>query len=155
VELLVGVVILLGVAGTIIPFFPGPALVALAVVGYAVLEKSQTAWVTCALCVAILVVGFAAKWVIPAKHVSGDVDRLPLFVGAVLAVVGFVVLPVVGLPIGFVLGVFATELLRSRSPRLAWPATKRAMSAAGLSMLIDLTAVVVAGGVWLVSVVLY
>jgi uncharacterized protein len=155
VELLIGAVILVGIAGTVVPFLPGPLLVAAAVLVYALVEQTQAAWLTCAICLAILVVGFVLKWVIPARHVSGEVDRLPLFVGGILAVVGFFVIPIVGLVIGFVAGVFGTELVRSRSPAQAWPATRRAITAAGISMLIDLAAVVVTGCVWLVAVVLY
>ncbi|GAA0316713.1 DUF456 family protein [Kineococcus aurantiacus] len=35
---------------------------------------------------------------------------MPLLLGAVLGVVGFFAVPVVGLPLGFVLGVFLGEL---------------------------------------------
>lgn len=69
--------------------------------------------------------------------------------------IGFFVIPVVGLFIGFVAGVFAVELFKSRSFAAAWPATKQALAAAGLSMLIELASVVVTGGVWLAAVVLY
>jgi uncharacterized protein len=43
--------------------------------------------------------------------------------GSLLAVVGFVVVPVVGLPLGFVLGVYLAELARLRDPGAAWPST--------------------------------
>ena len=42
--------------------------------------------------------------------------------GGVLGVVGFFVIPVIGLPLGFVLGVYLSELSRVGVDR-AWPAT--------------------------------
>jgi len=154
-ELLAGIVILLGIVGTVVPLLPGPVLVGIGVVGYAIAVGTTPAWVAAGIGVTVLVAGAVAKWWIPARTVSGDVDALPLIVGGILAVVGFFVIPVVGLVVGFVLGVLATELVRTRSWQLAWPATKTALKAAGLQMLIELASVVVAGSVWLAAMVLY
>jgi hypothetical protein len=55
---------------------------------------------------------------------------------------------VVGLPLGFVLGVYAAERLRLRTHAAAWPSTVEAMKGTGLSVLIGLTAAVVATGIW-------
>ena len=48
-------------------------------------------------------------------------------------------IPVVGLLVGFVLGVYLAELRRVGS-EAAWPATRHALKAVGLSMLIELVA---------------
>jgi ABC-type phosphate transport system permease subunit len=69
--------------------------------------------------------------------------------GALLGLVGMVVVPVVGLPLGFVLGVYLAELTRLRTHRAAWPSTVEAMRGVGLSVLIGLCAAVAATGVWL------
>lgn len=150
--LLAGVVIVLGIVGTVVPLLPGSFLVAVGVVGYAVIVSDPIAWVGAGIALLVLGIGLVAKWVIPARTVAGDVDSLPLVVGAVLAVVGFFVIPVVGIFVGFILGVLGTELLRTRSWTEAWPATKQALKAAGLSMLIELTSVVLAGCVWLATI---
>jgi uncharacterized protein len=67
----------------------------------------------------------------------------------VLGLVGFFVIPVVGLFVGFVLGVWLAEWARLRDPRRAWPSTKQALKAAGLSMLIELAAGLAIAAVWL------
>jgi uncharacterized protein len=61
------------------------------------------------------------------------------------------VVPVVGLFLGFVLGVYAAEHRRV-GPRLAWPSTRAALRAAGLSILIELLAGLLAAGVWVTGV---
>ena len=76
-----------------------------------------------------------------------------LALGGVLGVVGFFVIPVVGLLVGFVLGVYLAELNRV-GRTAAWPATVHALKAVGLSVLIELTATLLAAAVWVTGVVL-
>ncbi len=57
----------------------------------------------------------------------------------------------VGLFIGFVVGVYAAE--RRRVGPDAWPSTKHALKAVGLSILIELVAAVAATVVWIGGVV--
>ena len=68
-----------------------------------------------------------------------------------MAIVGFFVVPIVGVFIGFVLGVYASELQRVGA-RTAWPSTKAALRAVGFSMLIELTFTLLAAAVWIVGV---
>jgi uncharacterized protein YqgC (DUF456 family) len=68
------------------------------------------------------------------------VPNLTLFIGGVLGLVGFFVVPVVGLVLGFILGVYLAEQIRLKDSRAAWQSTKAALKATGLSMLIELAA---------------
>lgn len=147
-EWLAGLLILVGIVGTVVPLLPGLLLVGIAVVGYAAYSGERAAWIAAGICVAILAAGWVAKWLVPARKVSGDVHNLSLAVGGVAALVGFFVIPVVGLVVGFVGGVFLSELARTRALETAWPATRQAIKAAGLAMLIELTSAVLAGALW-------
>jgi uncharacterized protein YqgC (DUF456 family) len=84
---------------------------------------------------------------------AAGVPGRTLALGAVLGVVGFFVIPVVGLFLGFVAGVYLSELVRVGS-RGAWPATVHALKAAGLSILIELTACLLATAAWVAGVLL-
>ena len=75
-----------------------------------------------------------------------------ILAGGLLGIVGFFVIPVVGLPLGFVVGVFLVELSRSRTTAVAWTSTVAAMKATGLSILIELASVLLAGSVWFAGV---
>jgi uncharacterized protein YqgC (DUF456 family) len=68
--------------------------------------------------------------------------------GAVLGVVGFFVIPVVGLFLGFVLGVYLAELSRLGSHETAWPSTREALRAVGWSIAIELATGLFAAAVW-------
>ena len=90
-----------------------------------------------------------------ADEVSVVQTRFPtatLVVGGALGIVGFFVIPVVGLPLGFVGGVYLAELNRT-SHEEAWPATVHALKAVGLGILIELVFSVVAAVVWVIGVV--
>ena len=65
-----------------------------------------------------------------------------------MGIVGFFVVPVVGLPLGFVLGVFVAELVRLRERGPAWASTVEAMKGTGLAVLISFTAAVIATSLW-------
>jgi hypothetical protein len=67
-------------------------------------------------------------------------------------VIWFFVVPVVGLVVGFVAGVYASELQRVGTQR-AWGTTKHALRAAGLSVLIELAAGLLAAVTWLAGAV--
>ncbi len=65
-------------------------------------------------------------------------------VGGAGAIVGFFLIPVVGLLVGFVGGIFAAEQLRLRAGPAARQSTWVAMKATGFSMLIELAALLLA-----------
>ena len=75
-----------------------------------------------------------------------------LVAGALAGLVGFFVIPVVGLLVGFPVGVYVAERARVGAD-LAWPSTKAALRALGVSILLELVAGVLAAGVWVVGVV--
>ena len=86
------------------------------------------------------------KYVVPGRRLKdNDIPSSTLLLGGLLGIVGFFVIPVIGLLIGFVLGVYLAELRRVGSDA-AWPATKHALKAVGLSILIELVALAVRRG---------
>lgn len=153
--LLLAVAVLLGIVGTAVPLMPGPVLVGGAAIAYALWAQQTPITIAAAIAVVVLLFGFALKYAVPARKVGGQVDALPLVIGGILGLIGFFVVPVVGLILGFILGVFLTEVAQKRSFAEAVPATRSALYAAGLSMLIDLAATIVAGGIILAAAVIY
>jgi hypothetical protein len=74
-------------------------------------------------------------------------------VGGLCAVVGFFVIPVVGALVGFPIGIYLAERIRVGAAG-AWPSTKAALRAVGVSILIELAAAVAATVVWVTGVAL-
>jgi uncharacterized protein len=152
VEVLVGLVILVGLVGIVVPILPGTILILGAVLVWTVNEGSGTAWTVFAVVTTLLVLGAAVKYVVPARGLSASgVPNRTILLGGVLGIVGFFIVPVIGLLLGFVLGVYLAETRRV-GRNLAWPSTVAALKAAGLAVLIELVAALLATGVWLSAV---
>ena len=147
VEVLVALAIAVGLAGILVPILPGSILILGGVLVWAVDVGGTTAWAVFAVVAAILVVGGVVKYLVPNRRLkSVGVPSSTQWAGAAVGIVGFFVIPVVGLFLGFVVGVYAAE--RHRVGRDAWPSTKAALRAGGLSILIEMVAGLAATLVW-------
>lgn len=151
VELLVALVIVVGLVGIVVPVLPGSILIMGAVLVWAVYEGTGTAWTVFAVAITILVIGAVVKYVVPGRGLKASgVPNRTVMLGGLLGLVGFFVVPVVGLPVGFLLGVYLSEVQRVGRQR-AWPATIAAMKAVGLSILVELIAGLLAAAAWTVG----
>jgi uncharacterized protein YqgC (DUF456 family) len=152
-EVLVALAIAVGLAGILVPVLPGSILVLAAVLVWAVQVGGGVAWTVFAVVTVLLVVGSIVKYAVPGRHLkAAGIPASTQWAGAALGIVGFFVVPVVGIFLGFVLGIYLAEHRRVGSAR-AWPSTVQALRAVGLSILIELAAGVLAAGVWVVGVV--
>lgn len=151
VELLVALVILVGLVGIVVPVLPGSTLIIGAVLVWAVYAGTGTAWAFFAGAVTLVVAGQVLKYVFPGRGLrTAGVPTRTLVLGGVLGIVGFFVVPVVGLVLGFVLGVYLGELQRV-GRQAAWPSTVAAVKAVGLSILVELAAGLLAAATWFVG----
>jgi uncharacterized protein YqgC (DUF456 family) len=153
-DLLVAIVIAIGLVGIVIPVLPGVALIFAAIVVWAVVEGGPGAWTTCAVAVAILAATQALKYAVPGRRLR--VEGIPtrtLVLAAVLGIVGFFVIPVVGLVVGFVAGVYVAEAARLKDAQRAWSSTVAALRAVGLSIAIELVGGLLAAATWAAGVI--
>lgn len=153
IEVVVALAIAVGLAGILVPILPGSILILAAVLVWAFHVTGSTAWVVFAVVAILLVLGTVVKYVVPGRRLKdAGIPGSTQWAGAGLGILGFFVVPVVGIFLGFVLGVYLAEHHRVGATA-AWPSTKAALHAVGLSILIELTAAVLATGVWVVGVV--
>jgi uncharacterized protein YqgC (DUF456 family) len=156
VTLISGIVIALGVVGVVIPVLPGLLLSWLGVLLWALLgDASGTVrWTVLAVATVVALAGAAVKYVLPGRRMkSVGVPNSALLAGGALGLIGFFVVPVVGLILGFVLGVYLVERARL-GPGRAWPSTKEALRAAGMAMLIEFTTALGIAVVWIFGLLL-
>ncbi len=148
-EALVAVVCVVGIVGTVVPVLPGDWLIGAALVVWAIVERSTVSWIVAAVALLVLVAGHVLTILIPGRRMrEAGIPTLVLVLGGVVGIVGFFVVPVVGLPLGFVLGVYAAEWLRLRAHSPAWASTVEAMKGTGLAVLISFAAAVIATSLW-------
>lgn len=152
-DVLVAFAIALGIVGIVVPILPGTLLVAAALLVWAVQTGGTTAWLFTLAGLSLLVVGAVVKYALPARQLKRTgVPQGSLAVGALLGIVGFFVVPVIGIVLGFVLGIYLAEARRVGAAP-ARGTTWAAMRAVGLSLLIEFTAAVLAAFTWAIAVV--
>ena len=152
---LVGIAILVGLVGVVVPALPGLLLVWGAVLVWALVERTAAAWVLLAAATALVAVSQVVKYLVPSRRMrAAGVPTVSLAAGGLVGAVGFFVIPVVGAFLGFVLGVYLAERLRLGNHALAWSSTRHALKAAGLSILIELAAGLLIASAWLATVLL-
>lgn len=153
---LVGVAIVVGLLGIVLPLLPGTLLIFGAILVWAFFERTTVGWVTLGVVTVLLAVATLVKYMWPAKRMKeAEVGTRSLVAGGALGIVGFFVIPVIGLIIGFVLGVYLAELSVRKDQRLAWTSTKHAMKGVALSILVELAGALLAAAVWLSAVLVF
>ncbi|GGK23792.1 hypothetical protein GCM10010124_15350 [Pilimelia terevasa] len=150
-----GLAVLAGLVGVVVPVLPGLLLSWAGVGAWAVFAaEGWQRWAVFGAVTVLALGATAAKYLWPGKQLKDSgVPNRSLFVGAALGVVGFFVVPVVGLPLGFVLGIWLAEWTRLGDRARAWPSTAEALKAAGLSMLIEFAAAMAITFVWMLGVI--
>lgn len=150
ITLLSGLVILTGVIGVLVPVLPGLVLTWVGALLWALLgDGSGGARLLVAILATIVFgLGIVVKFLWPGKKLRSTVPTSAILLGGVLGLIGFFVVPVVGLVLGFVLGVWLVELNRLGMER-AWPSTRSAIGAIGLSLLVELAAALLIAVIWL------
>jgi uncharacterized protein YqgC (DUF456 family) len=155
-ELLIALVMLVGIAGVVVPVLPGLVLVWGAGIAWVWLDGAGPGRIVVGvLLTLLLVVATVVKYALPARSASGAGAPLTtLLLGATGAVLGLFLIPVVGVVVGGVGAVFLAELVRLRGAQAAWRSTWAVLRAVGIGMLIELAAAVLMLGTWTVGVLL-
>ncbi|MCK8615548.1 DUF456 domain-containing protein [Gordonia sp. C13] len=147
-ELLVAAVIFVGLVGIVVPILPGTLLIAGALLVWAIVVGGW-AWSVFAAALLVLVVGEVIKYLVAGKSLRTDgIPNRTVVVGGIVGIVGFFVVPVIGLLLGFVVGAVAAELVRTQSLELAWRGAVAALRAAAKTIGIELLFALVATSIW-------
>ncbi|GAA2445739.1 DUF456 domain-containing protein [Streptomyces lavendulocolor] len=151
--LLVGLVMLLGLFGVLVPGVPGAWLVWAAVMWWALHVRTGVAWWLLVCATALLLVTQVVVWQLPARRLRGvGVTRRMVVYAGVGALVGFILLPVVGAVPGYVGGIYLCERLRLGGHGPAMASTRTVMRAVGTSVLVELFACLLIVGSWVGAV---
>jgi uncharacterized protein len=143
-------------AGTLLPFVPGLALIWGAGLVFGLVGGfGAVGAVAFGVMTVLLAAGTVAHYALPTRYgAARGASRSALVAGLALGVVGFFVIPVVGLPLGAALGVLLAERQRTSDWPSAWYRTRGVILGFGLGALAELGAgvlMVVTWGVWVVS----
>ncbi len=151
--LLPGILVVIGVLGIVVPVIPGLLVAVAGVLLWAAERGGTDSWVVFGIVLAIYLAGLALQFLVPGRRLRAQgVGTGTLLLALVIGIVGFFVVPVVGGPLGFILGIFLVERVRSRDSGQAWTRTKHALRAVLTSMGIELAAGLLVATTWVVGV---
>ncbi|MFF8974787.1 DUF456 domain-containing protein [Streptomyces sp. NPDC014995] len=151
--LLVGLVILLGLCGVLVPGVPGSWLVWAAVLWWALKDPQPVAWAVLVGATVALLVSQVVRWVLPPRRlrVSSATRHMAVYAGGG-AFLGFFLVPVLGAIPGFLAGIYLAERLRLGRADAARASLRTAMRAGGTSILAELFTCLLIMGAWLGAV---
>ena len=154
-EIVVALALAVGLVGLVVPVLPGLALMWGAVGVWALLDGGGAwRWATFGVVTVLALVGMVAAVTMSGRKATGaGAPWWALLMAVVGAVAGFIMIPLVGIVIGGIAGLWLAELIRLRDPQTAWDTTWEALQGYGLGTVVQMVAGVAIVLVWIVGVV--
>ncbi len=151
-----GLLIFVGAVGIVVPVLPGSILIAVSLLAWALAVGAPIGWLVFAVGLGFLIAGMLSGAVLTGRTMKRrQIPGRSVVAGLVLGVIGFFVVPVLGLLIGFALGLFLSELARQRRFRPAVSSSLAALKATGLGILAEFGFAALAGSTWIAGVGIY
>jgi uncharacterized protein len=151
-----GLLIAVGMAGVVVPVLPGSVTIAIALLVWALALQDTVGWVVFAVGMVFVAAGMLAGAVLTGRRLKErQIPNRSILVGIIAGIAGMFVIPVVGLFIGFAVGLLLSEFVRRRDFRDAASASVAALKAMGLGVLAELGCAFGAGTVWSIGVVVH
>ncbi|WP_295108281.1 DUF456 domain-containing protein [uncultured Kocuria sp.] len=148
--------IVVGCVGIVVPVLPGSITALVGLLIWAFVVRAPEGWVVLALGGTLLVAGMSASLVMTGSTLKRRaIPNRTLLFGVVGAVVGMFVIPVVGLLIGFVLGLLLSETVRNRNLTTALETSWIAAKAMGLGMLVEFSCALLASLTFIVGAIIF
>ena len=149
--LVIGLVMIVGLAGTVVPVLPGLVVLWTAGLTYGFLVGFGPIGIGIMVAfTTILGLSVAKSFLLPRRMAEGnDVSIWAQLAAIAGAIVGFFVVPIIGVVLGALVGLFLAEWIKHRRIGPAWEGTKAVGKAFGLSALIDVGLGLVMFALWL------
>lgn len=152
VSVVTGILVLIGLAGIVVPILPGSITIIVGLLVWAFFVGGPVGWVVFAVGTLLCLTGMLGTYVLTGRVLKREkVPNRSVVVGLVVGVVGMFLVPVVGLPLGFALGLFAAEYLRVGEVPGALKSSWAAIKAAARGILLEFGLSGLAVVAWLIG----
>lgn len=126
-------------AGIVVPVLPGTITLTITMLVWAILIGGWPAWVGFGLVLILSVIGMSFSYVLTGRRLkSREVPTWAILVAVAGAIIGAFAIPVVGIPVGFVIGLYLAEAIRLKQWKAAFGSTGVALKAIGVGILVEL-----------------
>lgn len=156
VTVLAGILLVVAAVGTIYPVLPGSLLAIVTLLAWAWAMGSWAAWAAGVIGSLLCVVGWSASLVLTGRKLKQlQVPGWAIAVAVVAGIAGMFLIPVVGIFVGFAVGLLASESIRHRDLGQAFRSSVATLKATGTGVLIEFLLVCLAASVWSVGVIVH
>ncbi|MFI7580458.1 DUF456 domain-containing protein [Kocuria sp. M1N1S27] len=152
VTLLTAVLLVVGCLGVVVPVLPGSILIVVGLLVWALTVQAVEGWTVLALGSVLAIAGMAAGAVLTGTRLKRrQIPNRSLLYAAAGAVVGLFVIPVVGILVGFFVGLLLSETARQRDLRAALDSSWVGLKAAGLGIVVEFACALAASSVFVLG----
>lgn len=142
VQIIVTVVVALayvvGLTGIILPILPGTITIVIATLIWAIVMGGWPAWTVFGIVLVLGAAGMTTSYFLTGRRLkSAEVPMWPVLVAIASGIVGIFVIPFLGLPIGFLVGLYLSEVYRQKDWKQGWTTAWVAIKALGIGILIE------------------
>ena len=156
VTVVAGMLLVVAAVGTIYPVLPGSPIAIVTLLVWALVIGSWAAWVAAIVGSLLCAVGWSASALLTGRTLKQlEVPAWSIAVAAVAGIVGMFLIPVVGIFVGFAVGLLLIEALRRGDPRHAFRSSAQILKAMGTGVLVEFLLVCVAASVWSIGVIVH
>lgn len=151
-----GLLLAVAALGTIIPVLPGSLLTLGTLLAWGWILGSGASWWSAGIGTAIALAGWSASTVLTGRNLKKQmIPRGSVFLAVALGIVGMFVVPVLGLFLGFGVGLLVGEYSRRRNLTEALRASGSALKAMGTGMVVEFGCAALASSVWMIGVIVH
>lgn len=156
VTVLAGLAYIVGLTGIVVPVLPGTITIAIATLVWAIVIGGWPAWIVFGIVLVLSAIGMTTSYVLTGRKLhAAEVPMWPIYVGIAAGIVGFFVIPLLGLPIGFVLGLCISEAVRQKDLKKGLGSAWIAVKALGVGIMIEFSLAMLSTIVFAIGVVVH
>lgn len=156
VTVLVALAYVVGLCGIVLPVLPGTITIIIATLIWAIVTGSWTSWVAFAIVAVLGIAGMTTSYVLTGRRLQRhEVPTWPILVGIASGIVGIFVIPFLGLPIGFLAGLYVSEAVRLKDWKRGLSSAWVAIKALGIGIAIEFSLAMLSTITFAIAVVLH
>lgn len=156
VTVLVALAYVVGLCGIVLPVLPGTITIIIATLIWAIVTGGWTSWVAFAIILVLGIAGMTTSYVLTGRRLQRhEVPTWPILVGIAAGIVGIFVIPFLGLPIGFLAGLYVSEAVRLKDWKRGLSSAWVAIKALGIGIAIEFTLAMLSTITFAIAVVVH
>jgi uncharacterized protein YqgC (DUF456 family) len=149
-----GVLLVVSAVGVLYPVLPGSPIAIVTLLVWAAVVGSWTAWIFAIIGALLCVGGWSASYVLTGRRLRQlEVPWWSVAIAALAGVVGMFLIPVVGIFVGFAVGLLLSEAVRHRDLGRAVHHSLETLKAMGKGVLAEFALLCAAAAVWSAGVI--